>query len=346
MMAVFVLHVDIDQFIAAVEVLRRPELRGKPVVVGGDGDPTKRGVVSTASYEARRFGIRSGMPLRTAASRCPEAVFLPVDREIYETASRQVMETLRSFEGILEVAGWDEAFMEIDSHDPETVAEEIRRAVDSHTGLSCSVGIGDNKLRAKIASGLAKPGGVFRLTKVDWLEVMAARPTGSLWGVGKKTARRLTDLGIESVGDLARADEALLATSFGPATGPWLRQIALGDYFGRVSAEPYVAKSRGKEVTFQKDVSDGEQIRSEISRLARAVAEAIEGENRLARGVIVKVRFAPFDTHARSVRFDAATRDQEALVRAALQAFDRFDIDRPVRLVGVRADLVVPSGRH
>jgi DNA polymerase-4 len=342
----FVLHVDIDQFIAAVEVLRRPELRDRPVVVGGDGDPTKRGVVSTASYEARRFGIRSGMPLRIAARRCPEAVFLAVDREIYETASKQVMETLGSFQGVLEVAGWDEAFMAIDSHDPETVAEEVRRVVRSRTGLSCSVGIGDNKLRAKTASELAKPGGVLRLTQDNWPEVMGARPTGSLWGVGKKTARRLAELGLETVDDLARADEALLATSFGPTTGPWLGQIARGDHFGRVSAEPHVARSRGKEVTFQEDVSDRAAIRAEISRLARAVADDIEGEDRLARGITVKVRFAPFDTHARSVRLDVPTGNRQAVVRAALQALDRFEIDRPVRLVGVRADLAPPSRKQ
>ncbi|MGH2747668.1 MAG: DNA polymerase IV [Actinomycetota bacterium] len=342
--APFVLHVDIDEFIAAVEVLRRPELRGRPVVVGGDGNPTKRGVVSTASYEARRFGIRSGMPLRTAARRCPEAVFLPVDREAYQTASKQVMETLRAFDGVLEVAGWDEAFVEVDSNRPEGVAEEIRRRVHSQTGLSCSVGIGDNKLRAKIASGLAKPGGVFRLTRANWPEVMRARPTDSLWGVGKKSARRLSELGIESVGDLADGDETLLANSFGPATGPWLMQIALGEHFGRVSAEPYVAKSHGKEVTFQEDVGNREVIQAEIAKLARAVADEIEGEDRLAKGVTVKVRFAPFDTHARSVRPDAPARDHDSLVRAALRALDRFDIDRPVRLLGVRANLVPPAG--
>lgn len=340
----FTLHVDIDEFIAAVEMLRQPELRGRPVVVGGDGDPTKRGVVSTASYEARRFGIRSGMPLRTAARRCPEAVFLPVDREVYQTASKQVMETLQAFDGPLEVAGWDEAFMEVYFERPEAVAEEIRRVVRARTGLSCSVGIGDNKLRAKIASDLAKPGGVFRLTRVNWLEVMGARPTDSLWGVGKKTARRIRELGIESVEDLARADETLLANTFGPATGPWLTKIARGEHFGRVSAEPHVAKSRGKEVTFQEDVGDLEVIKAEIARLARDVADDIRGEDRLAKGVTVKVRFAPFDTRARTVRLDTPARDQDALVRAALHVLDRFEIDRPVRLLGVRADLVPPAG--
>src|ERR1700675_2908261 len=146
----WVFHVDLDQFIAAVEVLRRPELRNRPVVVGGDGDPTKRGVVSTASYEAREFGVHSGMPLRTAFKRCPDAVFLPVDADAYREASKSVMAALRSFPAVVEVAGWDEAFMEVLSEDPELLALDVQRAVLDRTELWCSVGIGDNKLRAKI----------------------------------------------------------------------------------------------------------------------------------------------------------------------------------------------------
>jgi DNA polymerase-4 len=160
----FVLHADLDQFIAAVEVLRRPELRGKPVVVGGRGDPTARGVVSTASYEARRFGIGSGMPLRTAARKCPEAVFLPVDAPAYRASSERAMAVLARFPAVLEVAGWDEAFLQAEVPDPEALARDIQEAVRGDTGLVCSVGVGDNKLRAKLASGFAKPGGVFRLT--------------------------------------------------------------------------------------------------------------------------------------------------------------------------------------
>src|SRR5262249_6376552 len=148
----WVLHVDLDQFLAAVEVLRRPELRGRPVVVGGDGDPTKRGVVSTASYEARAFGVRSGTPLRTALARCPDSVFLPVDRETYEDASDQVMSTLRSFDAVVEVLGWDEAFMGVETDEPEAYARRVQEAVRAATGLECSVGIGQNKLQAKIAT--------------------------------------------------------------------------------------------------------------------------------------------------------------------------------------------------
>ncbi len=165
-MAPWVLHVDMDQFIAAVELLRRPELVGLPVVVGGRGDPTERAVVSTASYEAREFGIRSGMPLRIAVRRCPDAVFLPVDAPTYEAASAVVMETLRAVPGaVVEVLGWDEAFVGIETDDPEQVARDLQAAVLAATGLHCSVGIGDTLVRAKTATDFGKPRGRFRLTR-------------------------------------------------------------------------------------------------------------------------------------------------------------------------------------
>src|SRR5947207_105729 len=188
-MAHWVLHVDLDQFLAAVEVLRQPELRGRPVVVGGDGDPTKRGVVSTASYEARARGVHSGVPLRVAARRCPEAVFLAVDHEAYHAASAQVMATLREFDAIVQVLGWDEAFLAVDSDDPETMARQIQARVRETTRLDCTVGIGQNRLQAKLATGFGKPAGVFRLTGQTWFEVLGDRPTDALWGIGSKTAK-------------------------------------------------------------------------------------------------------------------------------------------------------------
>ena len=169
------LHVDLDQFIAAVEVLRHPELRGRPVVVGGDGDPTKRGVVSTASYEAREHGVHSGLPLRTAARRLPDAVFLPVDREAYEEVSAVVMDVLRSSGAVVEVLGWDEAFLGVECDDPEAFAVSLAARVREATQLDCSVGIGENKLQAKMATGFGKPAGVFRLTSANWFEVLGGR---------------------------------------------------------------------------------------------------------------------------------------------------------------------------
>jgi len=335
----WVLHVDLDQFIAAVEVLRRPELRGQPVVVGGDGDPTKRGVVSTASYEARRFGIGSGLPLRTAYKRCPDAVFLPVDAPTYLVASHDVMQTLRSYPAVVQVAGWDEAFMDVEAEVPEELARDVQRAVHDRTSLWCSIGIGDNRLRAKLASAFGKPAGVFRLTRENWHQVMDHRPPDALWGIGAKTAKKLAALGVRTVRELAAADSAQLAAAFGPNTGPWLRHLATGEDATPVSATPYVARSRGREETFQQNISDPVRIREEVARLARRVADDLKDEGRPGLRVVVKVRYAPFLTVTHGVSLDTPTTDPDRIERAALAALDRFALDRAVRLLGVRTEL-------
>ena len=334
----WVLHVDLDQFIAAVEVLRHPELRGRPVVVGGDGDPTKRGVVSTASYEARACGVHSGLPLRTAARRCPDAVFLPVDREVYEAASTEVMATLRKVDAVVEVLGWDEAFLAVDSDDPEAVARQIQERVRAATRLDCTVGIGQNKLQAKLATGFGKPAGTFRLTHETWFEVLGDLPTTALWGIGSKTAGRLAKLGIDTVNDLAATDPQALASHLGPATGPWLVQIARGQHRSRVDAAPYRARSRSRETTFQQDIHDWGEVRGEVARLARLVAQDVASEQRPATRIVVKVRYAPFTTHTHGQPLAAPTLDATAIEQAALAALDRFTAQRPVRLLGVRAE--------
>src|SRR6059036_3403349 len=286
----WILHVDMDEFIAAVEVLRRPELLGNPVVVGGDGDPTKRGVVSTANYVARRFGIGSAMPLRTAFKRCPEAVFLPVDEPAYLEASRGVMDVLRSFPAIVQVLGWDEAFMGVSVFDPEELARDVQARVLERTRLWCSIGVGDTKLRAKLASGFAKPRGVFMLTRETWSSVMDGQPVEALWGIGTKTARKLHMLGIRLVEQLASADESMLAEAFGPRTGPWLRELATGEGSDEVSDAPHVARGRGRERTFQEDLTDPDRIRAEVSRLAHELMEDVRAEGRPVVRVVVKVR--------------------------------------------------------
>ncbi|HKE52608.1 MAG TPA: DNA polymerase IV, partial [Actinomycetes bacterium] len=234
----WVLHIDLDQFIAAVEVLRNPDLRGLPVVVGGDGDPTKRGVVATASYEARKYGVHSGVPLRTAAKRCPDAVFVPVDKDAYEAASAEVMAVLREFPGPLEVLGWDEAFLEVDSEWPEEVARRVQTEVRERTQLECSIGIGGNPLQAKLATGFAKPAGLFRLTPANWYQVLGDRPPDALWGIGAKTAKRLAEFGITTVRELAGADATELADSLGPTLGPWYIRLARGQDRSAVVATP------------------------------------------------------------------------------------------------------------
>ena len=334
----WVLHVDLDQFIAAVEMLRRPELRGRPVVVGGDGDPTKRGVVSTASYEARRYGVHSGQPLRTAARRCPDAVFLPVDREAYEAASAVVMATLKRLDAVVEVMGWDEAFLAAETDDPEILARRIQRLVRESTSLDCSVGIGQNKLQAKIATGFGKPAGVFTITSRTWPELLGPRPTDALWGVGSRTARKLAGLGIGTVADLAFADPRELAGQFGPTIGPWLVQLARGIDLSAVTDEPYVPRGHGREVTFQQNLTDWEQVRAEVGRIARIVAGDVAADGRLAGRIVVKVRYAPFFTRTHGRGLAEPTGDPALIEAAALAALDDFTRQDPVRLLGVRAE--------
>jgi DNA polymerase-4 len=334
----WVLHVDLDQFIAAVEVLRRPELRGRPVVVGGDGDPAKRGVVSTASYEARVYGVHSGLPLRTAARRCPDAVFLPVDREAYEEVSAEVMTVLRESGAVVEVLGWDEAFLGVDTDDPEAFAAALQDRIRAATRLDSSVGIGENKLQAKLATGFGKPAGIFRLTHQTWYDVLGSRPTDALWGIGAKTARRLAELGIHTVRELAATDPDLLAAQFGPTNGPWLVLLAHGIGESEVDATPYVPRSRGREVTFQQNITDWDEVGREVARLARQVADDVESEQRPAVRIVVKVRYAPFDTSTHGHPLPGPTGDPAAIEQAALAALGRFTKRRPVRLLGVRAE--------
>ncbi|HEY2508937.1 MAG TPA: DNA polymerase IV [Streptosporangiaceae bacterium] len=337
-MSTWVLHVDLDQFIAAVEVLRKPELRGVPVVVGGDGDPAKRGVVATASYEAREFGVHSGLPLRTAARRCPDAVFLAVDKPAYEAASAQVMGVLRDMEAVTEVMGWDEAFLAVQTDDPENFAREVQRRVKAATQLDCSVGIGENKLQAKLATGFGKPAGVFRLTHATWFGVLGEEPASALWGIGAKTAAKLSELGIRTVSELATADIAAVARRFGPTIGPWLVQTARGLDPSRVTAEPYVPRSRGREVTFQQDLEDWDRVQAEVRTLAARVTEDVAAEDRPVVRIVVKVRYRPFFTSTHGVPLTEPGSDAVAIETAALAALEHFTGRRPVRLLGVRAE--------
>jgi DNA polymerase-4 len=404
----WVLHVDLDQFIAAVEVLRRPELAGLPVIVGGDGDPTKRGVVSTASYEARESGVGSGMALRLAKRKCPDAVFLPVDREAYDEASAAVMATLRSLEWggrpvVVEVLGWDEAFLaagprpgdQLDAGGPtgslgrgrpwagaaeelqaETVVEagqgslptegkgalggshadpladpvrfagHIRERVLAATRLHCSVGIGDNKLRAKIATDFGKPRGTWMLTADNWDEVMGDRPTTALWGIGSKTAKKLAALGIDTVDQLARSDARLLAAELGPTMGPWYHRIGRGVSDRVVSAEPWVPRAYGRETTFQEDLDDWDRIADEVRTLTRQVVKDIDKEGRPAARVGLKLRYRPFITISRSLTLPESSNDPEVLAEQAVSLLDRVEHDRPVRLLGVRLEMVPPVGGY
>lgn len=352
----WVLHVDMDQFIAAVEIQRHPELADRPVVVGGRGDPTERGVVSTASYAAREFGIGSGMPLRVAKRKCPDAVFLPVDAPAYEAVSDTVMATLRSLRWggvpvVVQVLGWDEAFVgpgpgHGDLEDPEDMAALVMASVRAATGLDCSVGIGDNTLRAKNATDFGKPRGTYKLTAANWLEVMGERPTQALWGIGAKTAAKLASLGLETVAQLAASDPAVLAEALGPTMGPYYRGLATGASALPIDPNPYVPRAHGRETTFQADLDDWDAIADEVRALTARVVTDIDAEGRPAARVGLKIRFAPFITVTRSLTLPAPTNDIKALAEAAVSLLDRLEPQqraRPVRLLGVRLEMTPPS---
>ncbi|WP_435770656.1 DNA polymerase IV [Nocardioides sp. SYSU DS0651] len=358
----WVLHVDLDQFIAAVEVLRRPELAGRPVVVGGRGDPTERGVVATASYEARAFGVGSGMPLRVAARRCPGAVFLPVDKPAYDAASAEVMATLRSlsWDGspvVVQVLGWDEAFVAPGTvggalpvrteADAVAFAHQVRSSVLGATRLRCSVGIGNNKLQAKIATDLGKPDpGIHVITDESWFAQLGDRPTRALWGIGPRTAARLEALGIRTVRDVASADAGALAAALGPTTGPWCRRLGRGVDDSPVDPTPWVPRAHGREETFQQDLEDWTEVEAAVRRITRRALEDIEREGRPAARVGLKLRYRPFSTVSRSSTLAQPTFDADVLADAAVALLDRVERDRPVRLLGVRLEMVPPEGGY
>jgi DNA polymerase-4 len=341
----WILHIDLDQFLASVEMGRHPELVGLPVIVGGSGDPAEaRKVVTCASYEAREFGVHAGMPLRTAARRCPDATFLPSDPEAYDAASEQVMALLRDLGHPLEVWGWDEAYLGADVDDPEALARQIREVVAAATGLSCSVGISDNKQRAKVATGFAKPAGIYTLTDSNWMTVMGDRPVDALWGVGPKTAKKLGGLDITTVWQLAHTDAELLTSTFGPRTGLWLLLLANGGGDDTVSSEPWVPRSRSHVVTFPRDLTDRAEMDSAVTQLARQALSEVVAESRIVTRVAVTVRTNTFYTRTKIRKLDEPTTDAGVIVAAALRVLDLFELDRPVRLLGVRLELQMPGG--
>src|SRR3954469_20529909 len=343
----WVLHVDLDQFLASVELRRRPDLVGLPVIVGGNGDPTEaRKVVTCASYEARGRGVHAGMPLRVAARKCPEATFLPSDPAAYDEASEQVMGLLRDLGHPLEVWGWDEAYLGADVADPYALAMRIRDVVEAETGLSCSVEISDNKQRAKVATGFGKPAGIYQLTDDNWMAVMGDRSVDALWGVGPKTAKKLAGLGITTVADLAATDATLLTSTFGPTTGLWILLLAKGGGDTNVSAEPWVARSRSHVVTFPEDLTERAEIDAAVVDLARQTLAEIVTQGRVVSRVAVTVRTKTFFTRTKIRKLLTAGTDGNLITETALQLLDQFELDRPVRLLGVRLELAPPPSGY
>jgi len=329
-----VAHVDMDAFYVSVELLERPDLRGLPVIVG-PRDPDSRGVVMTASYEARRFGVHSALPMAIARRRCPQAVVIPRNMERYKQASEKVMGVLRRYSDVVEVLGMDEAYVELsDSPAPKARARQIKRDVLAATGLTCSIGLGPNRLIAKIASDLDKPDGLCVLARERFLEVVGGHPVRTIPGVGPKTEQRLDTIEIRTVSDLARAPETSLAAVLGENQARSLGRRACGFGSATVAVERE-RKSESRERTFPSDQTDPVLMRREIAEMAAAVTSHLGRQGIRGRTVTLKIRLAPFRTFTRSRTLPEATADPEAVTAAAATLFDGFERDAPVRLLGV-----------
>lgn len=334
-----ILHVDLDAFFAAVEQRDRPELRGRPVIVGG-GDPSARGVVSAASYEARTFGVHSAMPLRTAGRLCPQGVFLPVDGRKYQAASRQVMAILRRFTPQVQPISIDEAFLDVTASralfgDGEAIARAIRAAVHDEVGLTASVGVATTKLVAKIASDLRKPDGLVVVPPGEEAAFLAPLPISRLWGVGEKTTAVLREFAVATIGDLAALPPAAMERRFGKHGASLVDRAHGVDPDPVAGGEP--AKSIGHEHTFDVDTSDREVIERTLLGMADGVAGRLRSSGLKAVTVTLKLRDSSFATITRQTSLEVPADLTEPIYEAVLTLLRRELRGQRIRLVGVTA---------
>jgi DNA polymerase IV len=328
-----------DAFFASVEQKRRPELIGKPVVIGGSGDPTRRGVVSTASYEARKFGIHSALPLRTAHKFCPGAIFLPVDYDEYVRVSRMFKAVLREFTPLLEDVGIDEAFLDISELlvSAEEISKEIKGKIYDVTGLTCSIGIAPNKLLAKIASDMKKPDGLTIITPDDIEGMIWPLLVRKLWGVGPKTEAHLKGMNINTIGELASLPMQRLIGEFGNSYGNYLFNASRG-----IDESPVVThwepKSSSREATFQKDLDNWQEIAKNLAYLCREVSKDLKKSGYKGKTITVKVRYSDFKTVTRARTLEHAADNVEEIRKMAFECLGRVELKKKkVRLIGVRA---------
>ena len=338
----YVIHVDMDAFFAAIEERDRPELKGKPIVVGADPKGGKgRGVVSTCSYAARRYGIHSAMPISIAYKKCPECIFLPVDFEKYDRISSQIVEILGSFSPELEQVSVDEAFLDITGTyklfgTPCDTCLKIKDRIKKETGLTASIGLAPNKMAAKIASGLKKPDGFVEVKKEDLISFLEPLDVGLIWGVGPKTKKELSRMSINTIGDLASRGEDELISLFGKEGG-WFWKISHGIDDSEVVTE-HETKSISNESTFDKDTADRRLIEKELAALSELVADRLREEKIKARTITLKIRLEGFRTYTRSTTLQEPTNFTEDMLRIVQKLYDNFEIKEiKVRLVGVRA---------
>ncbi|MEV5825449.1 DNA polymerase IV [Spirillospora sp. NPDC052242] len=341
-----ILHVDMDAFFVSVELLERPELRGRPVIVGGAG---ARGVVSAASYEAREYGVHSAMPMTRARRLCPHAVVLPVSHGKYSRVSASVFELFRSITPLVEPLSLDEAFLDVSGAvrrlgRPAEIARSIREQVSAQQGITCSVGVAGTKFVAKLASTRCKPDGLLVVPADGVVEFLHPLPVASLWGVGERTEQALARLGLRTVGQLAQVPVATLQRELGNALGAHLHELSWGrDPRDVVAHTP--DKSIGAEETFETDVDDPEVIRRELLRLAERVGERLRAGGHAARTVSVKLRMANFKTITRSRTLAEPTDLARVIYITACELYEGAGLERVrLRLVGVRAENLLPAG--
>ena len=333
-----------DAFYASVEQRDKPDLRGRPVIVGAD--PKGRGVVSAASYEARRFGVRSAMPISRAARLCPHAAFLPVDMAKYRAVSVQIMGILADFSPLVEPVSVDEAFIDLTGTEslfgsPLEAVRRIKQRIRDETQLTASAGLAANKFVAKVASDLQKPDGLVAVAAGGEARFLAPLPVDLIWGVGRVTAKALRDLGLATIGRLQTMPRSVLARRFGKH-GEHLHDLA----FGRDDrpVEPFgLPKSVGAEETFDADCTDAELFRTTLRAQAERVAAELREGGFAAARITLKLRLAPFETHTRSATGEP-TQDGLELYRRARVLLERERVTRPVRLIGLSAGRLGPAG--
>jgi DNA polymerase-4 len=326
-------HLDLDAFYATVELLRHPELRGLPLIVAGSGP---RAVVTTASYEARRFGVGSAMPAARARRLCPDAIVIPPDFDAYRDVSRQVMALVRDAVDNVEIVGLDEAYLELSGLvAPKATMRRLVGSIHERTGMSASVGIGPNKLVAKVASDAEKPAGFVALSREEACERFAGARPGLVPGIGPKTAARLEAMGIATLGALAAASDELLAEAFGARQGPWLRARARFESSDEVDPVR-IAVSESRETTFDVDIADAAEQETVLMRLATRLCGDLARHDRRGRTIAIKVRLSDFTTVTRARTIPQATNELDVIGALALELLREYAPPKPVRLLGVR----------
>lgn len=340
-----ILHVDMDAFYAAVEVLDDPSLRGLPLIIGA---PDGRSVVSSASYEARRYGVHAAMPVAQAMRLCPSARIVMPHFQRYQEVSRQVMAIFESFTPLVEPLSVDEAFLDVQGvrrlwGSPARIAGLIRERVLDEVGITCSVGVAATKHVAKMASTIAKPDGMLVVAAADTLDFLATRPVRAMWGVGPKAAEALEARGIRTIKDIRESSPEMLERAVGPALSGRLAQLARGEDPRAVETER-IEKSIGHEETFDQDILDRQFLRAELLRLGDRVAARLRRAEWEAATVSIKVRFDDFRTLNRSQTLSEPSAVGQRIGEAAQTLFEQIERRDPVRLLGVRAENLRPAG--